>query len=414
MGSFNETCALSNLNIGCGTPVRLMFLTQNPYVIADQHETHRGCYHYDHWFARTPPIKGKYADYGDCAFKEGPITDLITECFQMDVIERPFGFNQCHSPDVTKTKGIHHFLNAAWEGRLLVQDDYTRERKQPPDHFPTWEKVHALLKAAKLPIQLESGKKEGKGGYNAQPVTPGVVCVTYGSFEDKKGLLEKAQKVLAKTYSCKIVPKFKDKDVGDYYNCLMVVPKGAFKNPLLAVDESVLLEKMTTHPEYRKLPVLAVMIREDVWQTYCKVVSDKKYPNPYINDNVPPSVDFLEKQIKKPYKGESSIPGLLDVCEMGFRESMMTLPFQTSVATHLKIAAKKKDFAASDELIHSCAELARIEIVMGWTHQPWYIPPLGGQDGMWSLKSQLLKDLHGITRKVLKKHQEELEAKVYT
>lgn len=120
MGSFNEICALSNLIIAPGTPVRVLFLTRNPYVVSDMHEDYRGIYHYDQWFARTPPIKGRYGDYGRCDFEEDSISHLIEECFQKDVVERPFGFNQFHAGDVTKTKDIHHFLNAASQGRLLV------------------------------------------------------------------------------------------------------------------------------------------------------------------------------------------------------------------------------------------------------------------------------------------------------
>lgn len=404
MGSFNETCALSNLNIDCGTPVRLIFLTQNPYVRSDQHEAQRGCYHYDQWFARTPPIKGEYADYGDCEFKESPITELICDCFQKDVIERPFGFNQFHAGDVTKTKGIHHFLQAAWQGRLLVQDDYTRPRKQPPDSFPTWQKIHALLKSANLPLQLESDSKEGCEGYNAQPVVPGVVCVTFNSYDDNRRKLQKAKKVLDKTYDCRLVPKFKDRD--GYETCLIVAPAGGFDNPQSVQDVSLIAEAMSTHPDMccypRELPVLSVMIREDVWQVYCKVTSKK----PGRFDEKTLMVQGLEDSIRKTYEGQSGI----NVCEMGFRNSLVTLPFQTSVATHLKVAAKKENFPAKDELIQSCAELARIEYVMAVTHQPWYIPPLGGQDGSWALKTQLLTDILAISKKVLKKEQRDYES----
>ena len=67
------------------------------------------------------------------------------------------------------------------------------------------------------------------------------------------------------------------------------------------------------------------------------------------------------------------------------------------LATH--IIAAGKDFPAKDELLQSCAELARIEWIMANSHQPWYIPPLGGQDGGWALRVRLLSLLLTIAEK---------------
>ncbi len=393
MGSFNETCALSNLNISYKTPVRLLFLTQNPYVVSDQHEGHRGCYHYDQWFVRTPPIKATYADYGQCDFQENPITDLIDKCFQKDVIERPFGFNQYHSCDVTKTKGIYHFLQAAWQGRLLVEDRVFEElnpNEIVPEKWPTWQKVHAILKQAKLQLQLESTKSEGCPGYNAQPVIPGVVCVTFNSYGNNIDKLKEAAEVLSKTFACKIIYKFKDKPNDP---CLMVVPKGAFKNPDLLHDKASTVETITTHPELehecRRLPVLAVMVREDVWQAYCCVGGEE-------------TVESILESFHKVYNGINKEDDIiskyhLTISEMSFREMLVFIPFQTTPSTHLVSAGK--DFSAKDELLLGCAELSRVEYVMARTHQPWYIPPLGGQDGEWKLKTELLSKIRAISQK---------------
>jgi hypothetical protein len=225
MGSFNETCALSNLHITYGVPVKVLFLTQNPYVVSDQHEAQRGVYHYDNWFCRTPPFNGKYDDYGNAKFKESPLTKLIADVFDTDVVERPFGHNRYHAPPVIKGKGINHYLAAAWEGRLLVQDDYHRPKGEVPENVPTWERVHALLKQAKMPLQIES--KSGENCYNAQPITHGVVCVHYEAYSGAKKKLQKAEAVLKEHYDCKIINKFADRD--DYEPAMIVVPKGALR-----------------------------------------------------------------------------------------------------------------------------------------------------------------------------------------
>lgn len=396
MGSFNETCALSNLNVGYGTPVKLLFLTQNPYIHSDDHEAQRGCYHYDQWFVRTPPIAGKYADYGRCEFDEGPLTDLIVELFKRDAIRRPFGFNQYHAPHVDPEKGIHHLLNAAWEGRLLVRDG-DQEIPEPPEEYPTWQRVHQLLKKARKPLQLESKNDEGKAGYNAQPVSFGIVAVHFNSYNDNSARLKSAQEVLKSHYDCKILYKFNDRKDDP---CLIVTRKGALKNPSLLANIEAIKEQFNTHPEMlrnrgRQLPVLAVMVREDVWDAYAQISAKAHW------GEKAPTVDSLRKKLEEAKKD-------LILSEMAYREVLVSLPFQTTPATHL-VEAVKNEYKEKNKLLQSVAELARIEYVMACLHQPWYIPPLGGQEGNWELRTKLLKKITDISAAEYKREREEYE-----
>ena len=107
MGSFNEVCALSGLGINCGTPVKVLFLTRNPHVGSNQQFAQRGCYHYDQWFLRTPPIDGEYSDYGQAKIKESYLTKLIEKVFAEDIIVRPFGFNKYHARNVPPEPNIN-------------------------------------------------------------------------------------------------------------------------------------------------------------------------------------------------------------------------------------------------------------------------------------------------------------------
>ncbi len=407
MGSFNETCALSNLNIPYGTPVRLLFLTQNPYVVSDGHEAKRGCYHHDNWFCRTPPLTGKYDDYGRAKLQKSPLVKLIADVFSTDVIERPFGFNQYHDPPVRRGEKLDHYLAAAWEGRLLVQDDYTKPRGQPPETWPTWDRVLAVLKRSKLPIQTD----ESKAGFNAQPVRPGVVCVDFNSYEDTTDKLAQAEKVLTKHYDCRVVKKFQDR-TGE--SCLMVVPKGAFDEPFLLVERDKIEYDLATHPEitrlhrYRALPVLAVMVREDVWQHFANIEIPS---NGWDRGGEKLDVESLKAKLEKEYdrlvkaKARFQSGSMDDIREIfttlgneNFRETLHSLPFQTMPASHLKFAVES-DFKAKDDLLQACAELAHVEIVMSRLHRPWYIPPLGGQESEWELHTQLLEGITAIARK---------------
>lgn len=136
MGSFNETCALSGFSIPYGTPIRHVFLTQNPYLTSDQHETKKGVYHYDYWFVRTPPLKGRYDDYGQAVHDDPEMCRLIADVFSEDVVERPIGPNQYRDPAVRRGENLEHYLEAAWEGRLLVANQ-ARTSRSSPESLPT-------------------------------------------------------------------------------------------------------------------------------------------------------------------------------------------------------------------------------------------------------------------------------------
>lgn len=85
MGSWNETCGLSNLPIGVGDKVVFLLLTQNPYA---DHVGRSGCYTGDFFFPRSIPLYGKYDDYGTVLIDDGQeaIIDLIKQGFAVDLI----------------------------------------------------------------------------------------------------------------------------------------------------------------------------------------------------------------------------------------------------------------------------------------------------------------------------------------
>ena len=297
-----------------------------------------------------------------------------------------------------------------------MQDEYTRPRREGPDHFPTWQKVQAIIKANKLPIQ-SSKEDEGCAGYNAQPVAPGVVCVDFNSYDDNTEKLKKVQALIEQEYDCRLVKKFEDRDSE---SCLMVSPKGANDNPALLFDEVKAKEVLNTHPEtlrhydlfglWRQLPVLAVMIREDIWQAYCNVTVDEKYHS-WFDSGRPTSLEQFHEALKKiveKYAVESKKDFFMKG-EIGFREILCHIPFMTTPTEHIMTALEKDDFPVMNGLVQSVAELARIEWVMGSLHQPWYIPPLGGQESAWALRTQLLKDVLAISQKQLDDEYSEYE-----
>jgi hypothetical protein len=427
MGSFNENCALSNLAIGYGDKVKFLFLTQNPYVQSDQRIFQRGCYLYDQWFVRTPPMSGKYDDYGRAEIKPSPLLDLVVKKFQDDVVVKPYGFNQCHAVPVMLGKPFDHYVEAAWEGRLEVQDHCTRPRSDGPAHWPTWEKVHHLLKKAGLLIHMEIDRStvpnedsededkmekldEQRDGFNAQPVKPGVVCLTFVSYNHTLELkkLRAAEKVLSQTYDCKLAYHIPDRK---YEPALIVSPKGALKDPSLLFDAAEAKRAVKEYPEkhgnYRKLPVAMVVVRDDVWKAYTsmKIKSwrDKEPLTVGAFYEKLKKITTKERRMQDSLGGKKDLPeDILDdlpyLSDLSFREVLNSIPYQTMPHSHIMSAAEDKEFPL-DQVLQPCAELAIVEHVMAHRHQSRSLPSLGSQDDNWDIQKKILKKLVAIAEK---------------
>ena len=92
MGSWNGTCALSNLSINCGDDIVLVMLTKHP----SSDDNGAGfCYTQLDWHPLFVPIRGKYNDYGGIEdFVEGPHTEYLLKHFadekNFKIISRKF------------------------------------------------------------------------------------------------------------------------------------------------------------------------------------------------------------------------------------------------------------------------------------------------------------------------------------
>lgn len=118
MGSWNETCGLSNLPITPGDEVVFLLLTKNPY---DDHIGRSGCYHTDFFFVRSIPLYGAYDDYGRVAIHKGQdkAIDLIKRGFAMDLIPQPA--DKCrHGPIFMDTWTIDNLQEWLHEGKVRI------------------------------------------------------------------------------------------------------------------------------------------------------------------------------------------------------------------------------------------------------------------------------------------------------
>lgn len=85
MGSWDETCAISNLPISPGDKVYWLLLTKNPYTKFSE----TGCYSNDFFFVRSIPILGKYEDCGEVKVSDGEelFVQAMLNQFKVDLVE---------------------------------------------------------------------------------------------------------------------------------------------------------------------------------------------------------------------------------------------------------------------------------------------------------------------------------------
>jgi len=123
MGSWHETCALSSLPILPGDEVVWLLLTKNPY------DECRGVYFNDHYYARSVPIYGTYADYGEVepAPDEEFFLELVKRQFAQDLMpqEQTDRDKACGIPAVNKG-GYSFDLLQDWlhEGHVKIDSEH--------------------------------------------------------------------------------------------------------------------------------------------------------------------------------------------------------------------------------------------------------------------------------------------------
>lgn len=422
MGCFNENCALSDLPITYDTPVKLLFLTQNPYLFSDEKNQSRPLQVMDQWFVRTPPINGTYDDYGGIEFKKTELVTLIERVFENDIVEQPYGFNQYHSPLSKKKNTIQELIGSAREGRLLVYDighDATpvqNEEARTPKSFPTWKRVQEFLRSKKVKIMDRTESK----GFNVQPVRDGVVLVHFNDYNRElcRKKLDKIKTILDEEYST----VFKDDEVQKDKTVLFVLPKGANHDRSILLEmERAKVDEVLGGPfsEYefktkggkeRTLPVLTVMIREDVWDVHVKLYESKqesksKYTKEYYLKKI--MSDFFPPE--DPNKTDKMRD--LVALRMG-RMDGITLPFQTDFFSHLVENVKLKILKSKpqiEKVANDVAELTCIQNTLSIMQRSWRIPSFGSQSTPWNWYGEMFSELGKICSEKQKEEDDEDE-----
>jgi hypothetical protein len=151
------------------------------------------------------------------------------------------------------------------------------------------------------------------------------------------------------------------------------------------------------------------MVRQDVWDAHCVVPAKVRWTQSG-EVTIEKIVSFFEDSMKEMLKSKKeaatagmSVRRLLS--DHLFREYMVSIPFQTTAATHLVHCIVSDDYSDEERqmILRSCAELARVEYIMGMLHHSWNIPSLGGQEPQWDTRTKLLSEFASISKVELEK-----------
>lgn len=136
MGSWNNTCNVSQLSIGYNKPVRALFLQMSHGTIQPQNKILVGksndfarerCYSTDFWHPFSVCIKGEYADYGRIGEIKNDLEVLsFNHVLNQQLIPVEKGENPYHDPNSFVGMDWDEMWNVASEGRLRVRNDQNK------------------------------------------------------------------------------------------------------------------------------------------------------------------------------------------------------------------------------------------------------------------------------------------------
>lgn len=288
MGDFAATCAASDLPIPGGTPIRVLLLTQSPYV-ADEG---------DSWDLRAPPIRATYNSYGgieDINPEDACILQMWLNALEVDLVERGVGDNQVHDLATRKGMTVEALCDALSEGRVLVRQDVKNfwhpERPEPddPEKFSILKLVEAGRRKEDWRANMANVEavlgEELVAKLNIDEPLGNVVRVRQAGFTSETDALVAARLKLDEHFAVAIVAGSGSYGFTDE---LLVMAKPGKDRPFAG-------PVWDRRSDEKHLPLAWAFVREDVWQALIAV----KRPSYWG----PGTVEHEREQIGKAWAG---------------------------------------------------------------------------------------------------------------
>jgi len=423
MGSFNATCIVSGLPIQAGDAVRYLALTESKHNPSNKWS----CYVSGRWQLRTVPLRAEYNDYGSVEnIQPGLVERVFFKSFDLDVVEKGVGDNQCHDVHVRKGMSQAEWLTALWEGRVFVRSQYGWNTMTPeelyvimkkqdegqPKGIPTLARIEAVLKANDLPVTTEYGAQ----GFVLDEVNPGFLRVRFGRSSGETKKLEKLVPVLVEAGFAAMLTC----GTGSYANNaeILVAPRPTPEGQHHHTDgvgESA--------ERNRPLGVSLAMIREDVWQ----ILLNTKIADHWQLGEV--SIGLFRTAAEKLYKEEAAFTkklaktpekdrGRLIIDRYAGSDEQNNIlqeflrPGEGISGFALKAAFQlaKKLHQTPAELkafLNDLAETLYVQWMYSHLHGQWHPTTNSGQEGNWKDHRDFLRKLDALAQAKYEENEEE-------
>lgn len=415
MGSFNATCIVSNLPIEAGTPVRFLALARNAYnVDGNDH----ACYVTGRWQLYGVPIKAEYNDYGSVEnIKDNFTSKLFFEGLALGVVEVGVGDNSCHDVAVRHDMNQKSWLEALWEGRVKVDDNYILQRLleksreldqqvekltgtnpklasfyeakeyEPAIGIPTFKRIEKLF--ADNEMKLSSGDFDS--GFLIDEVGSGFVRVRRHSDYDGYEINS-------------VLPLLHDAG----YAAMITAGSGSYsrKSEILvaampSTDPKIFIHVNHAVEDYNKArPISQAMIREDVWNILLNTPIDNwlvKMDKNYFRIS---ALKFLKEELTNQINNDTletyyTLRDDKNIFEdsLGGSEGVSGFTFREAFRLCLKSG---KSFEEMSSYVINLADTIYVQLVYSILHGQWHPTTNSSQDGNWKEHRDFLTKLLNI------------------
>lgn len=116
MGSFDSTCGLTNVGIGCGDRIAAIFIAE-------------GKYSHEFWAPISAPLFGSYADYGDIDLDDDEASLAFVEHMKSRVVAVSAGENPYHDNAVTSQLDWDMLTTAELQNKLYIRAEVSDDDK---------------------------------------------------------------------------------------------------------------------------------------------------------------------------------------------------------------------------------------------------------------------------------------------
>lgn len=403
MGSFDYTCAVSNLPICGGTEVRLIMLTKNPF--------NEGYYIHGSWFPRSWALRATYNDYGTVEEIQDPaLAQLWLDTLKIDLVEQGWGNNTVHDVPTSKNMSIETLLNALREKRVLVKNnsywvrDFTRTQVtiskeledsiecNTEDGIPTLKRLEKLLVDSGFPLFED---KNPYGYIISESPIHGQINIRINVWGKELKNLKAIEPAIAAAGYSHVITK------GGENSCMMLVMPGPEVSNYRR-QEDLLRE---SHQ-----PVMQAMIREDVWQALCKIDIEESLYDGKNNTSIMLVADGLKSAAREAWKIASTWDKdpMMNPYSMRHYAGMAAwfandpVPGMIGLGTAFFVAvqeAKNLSQTDIDQFLDGAAEMYFIQIVLATTRYQWRPSHSSGpQSGDWPLHEKVLEAFTSIAK----------------